>query len=386
VDIPTLRPNGQALHSAPQADPRLPRWTETARIAATISAQLKPLWVPGGLRELRIIGTSQGTVAAFCTTPQAVAEIAAPFVGRAQLYLTCNLVDATLPERLGHAINRLLVKPTSLSGDADIVRRVLVFVDVDPVRDPHLSATEAEHRVALDRVDAISAWLIAHEISADSMMTLDSGNGGYVLPRVDLPNTPEAAHLVARFTRAIATGFTDAIVKVDGSLTNAARIMKLPGTLAMKGPNTPDRPHRRARIIRVPDAWVPIPESLLQEIGALGPGEPASSTGQPQRQIPYDGLPFDLDAWLEAHAAHLPPLSATWRDWRTADGIGRKRHFQKGCPFGADHERNNAAFIGVRPDGAVVVSCLHDRCRGLTWSDLRDLRETSIIVEVSCDK
>jgi hypothetical protein len=40
------------------------------------------------------------------------------------------------------------------------VRRVLIFTDVDPVRDPHLSATEAEHRVALDCAEAICTWLI----------------------------------------------------------------------------------------------------------------------------------------------------------------------------------------------------------------------------------
>ena len=143
------------------------RRANTARTAATICAQLEPLWIPGSLRELRILGTSQGTVAAFCTQPEAVAEIAAPFVDRAQLYLTCNLVDPALPGRLGYTQDRLILKLRGLTGDADIMRRVLVFVDVDPVRDPHLSATDTEHHTALDRVEAICAWLIAHGVSAD---------------------------------------------------------------------------------------------------------------------------------------------------------------------------------------------------------------------------
>jgi hypothetical protein len=357
------------------------RRAETARTAATVCAQLVPLWIPGSLRELRILGTSQGIVAAFCTTPQAVAEIAAPFVGRAQLYLTCNLVDPAVPDGLGYTQNRLIVELKGLTGNADIVRRVLVFVDVDPVRDPHLSATDAEHRAALDRVEAICAWLIAHGVSADSLPSLDSGNGGYVLPRIDLPNTPEAASLVAGVTRAIAAEFTDASVKIDGSLTNAARIMKLPGSLAMKGPNTPNRPHRQAHITRAPDELVPIPESLLRKIAALAPDEPLPPS--PARWTePYTGPVFSLDAWLKTHAAQLPPFSAQWVDWRTDDGLGRKRHFKRGCPFGADHERNNAAFIGIRPDGRIVCSCLHNRCRGKTWHDLRDLVESTVVVEV----
>jgi hypothetical protein len=376
-------PSGDALDSAATIARTVhQRRAQTARTAFTICAQLEPLWVPGSVRELRILGTSQGTVAAFCTTPQAVAEIAAPFNGRAQLYLTCNLVHPTLPGRLGYAVDRLIVRLRGLSGDADIVRRVLIFTDVDPVRDPHLSATEVEHRAALDRVAAICAWLSARGVSADSLMTVDSGNGAYLLPRIDLPNTLEASQLVARVTRTIAAQFADTLVTIDDSLTNSARIMKLVGTRAMKGPNAPDRPHRQAQIIRAPDELVPIPESLLREIAALAPPDPAPAPSQPARTEPYTGPTFSIDVWLKAHAAQLPPLSAKWVDWRTDDGIGRKRHFKNGCPFGANHASNNAAFIGVRPNGAIVCVCLHHRCNGKDWHLLRDLYESAVVIEV----
>jgi hypothetical protein len=41
-------------------------------------------------------------------------------------------------------------------------------------------------------------------------------------------------------------------VKIDASVFNAARIWKLPGTMACKGADMPDRPHRIARLIEVP--------------------------------------------------------------------------------------------------------------------------------------
>jgi hypothetical protein len=362
-------------HHGPDPDPQ----AETRRRARTIRTQLETLWVPGSLRELRIIGTSQGTVAGFFTGLGALAEAAAPFVGRAQLYTTVNLVDPALPATLGCAQNRLVVKPASLTGDADIVRRVLIFVDVDPVRDPHLSATDVEHRAALGRVDAICAWLIAHGVSVNSLVAFDSGNGGYCLPRIDLPNTPDAAQLVARFTRAIAAKFTDAEVHVDATVANAARLMKLVGTVAMKGPNTPDRPHRTASLLIAPSTSTVVPESVLQEIAALAPDDPADTMPPPEPTVPYSGPPFDVDAWVRAHAAHLPPMSG-WRAWRTAQGLGRKRHFRH-CPWRAAHV-NKAAFLGQMPSGAVVAGCLHESCQGESWATLRDLVESALVIEM----
>ena len=49
--------------------------------------------------------------------------------------------------------------------------------------------------------------------------------------------------------------FSDEKVSVDTGVYNAARIWKLYGTIACKGDNTPERPHRLAYIIEVPKQW-----------------------------------------------------------------------------------------------------------------------------------
>jgi hypothetical protein len=41
-------------------------------------------------------------------------------------------------------------------------------------------------------------------------------------------------------------------VSVDASVFNPARITKLYGTMTCKGDSTPDRPHRRSRILEIP--------------------------------------------------------------------------------------------------------------------------------------
>jgi hypothetical protein len=187
---------------------------------------------------------------------------------------------------------------------------------------------------------------------------------------------------VVHVTRAIAEHFTDPVVKIDAALTNAGRILRMPGTINLKGPGSPERPHRQASIIHAPATPAIIPLARLEGIAALASPDPARAPSRSARTGPYMGPAFDLDTWLEAHAERLPPMSA-WEKWRTHDGIGKKRHFLKRCPFNTAHEANNAAFIAVRPNGAIVAGCLHDRCRHWTWHDLRALIEdTEIVIEV----
>jgi hypothetical protein len=71
-----------------------------------------------------------------------------------------------------------------------------------------------------------------------------------------------------------------------------------------------------------------------------------------------------------------------WGPWRTNDGPGRKRHFIRACPFGADHAANNGGFLGQRPDGAIVCVCLHDRCKGKVWHVFRARIECVIEIRV----
>jgi hypothetical protein len=197
--------------------------------------------------------------------------------------------------------------------------------------------------------------------------------------RVDLDMTPASTALVVQVTRAIAGRFTNARVVVDATVTNPARLMKLPGTLAMKGSSTPDRPHRMAALLSAFPVPRPATIAQLEEIAALAPASPAAAAPRIDRPVPYDGPMFNLDRWLSTHAAHLPPMSP-WRSWRTTAGEGRKRCFRR-CPWRAEHT-NLAAFIGQLPSGAVVARCLHESCAGESWTTLRDLVESVLVIEV----
>ena len=58
--------------------------------------------------------------------------------------------------------------------------------------------------------------------------------------------------LVERVLKSLSVLFSDDVVKLDTSLFNASRIIKLYGTWARKGANMPERPHRRSHLIEIP--------------------------------------------------------------------------------------------------------------------------------------
>ena len=80
---------------------------------------------------------------------------------------------------------------------------------------------------------------------------MDSGNGTHLLYGIGLPNDDESRKLVMECLEALAFKFNDKRVKIDTSVGNAARIWKVPGTLAAKGDDMPERPHRRSKFLQV---------------------------------------------------------------------------------------------------------------------------------------
>src|SRR5262249_15567458 len=150
-----------------------------------------------------------------------------------------------------------------LTTDKDFLCRRWLLVDADPVRDAHVSATDAEKASAFETVQAIRAHL--QGLGWPTPVLGDSGNGYHLLYRIDLP--ADDGGLVRRILAALAKRFNSDVVRVDEKVFNPARILKTPGTFARKGDNVEDRPHRRAILLDVPilDA---VPRELLDALAA----------------------------------------------------------------------------------------------------------------------
>ena len=126
--------------------------------------------------------------------------------------------------------------------DADITCLRWLYLDIDPVRPPDISSTDAELAAALARRDAI---LADHPELAASALWGSSGNGAWILIRLpDYPNDPPHRALVAEAVGTIARDYSDAAVLIDTATVNPARLIGLPGTLKAKGSDRPERPWR----------------------------------------------------------------------------------------------------------------------------------------------
>lgn len=268
-------------------------------------------------------------------------------------YATLNPV---MPALLARANNRLApAKRDNSTTDAEILRRRWLPIDCDPVRPSGISSDDAEHEAAHALAKEIRDGLSS--LGWPEPVELDSGNGAQLLYRIDLPADDE--DLVQNALTEIAKGSTSR-VKVDLSVFNASRIWRIPGTVNRKGDPLPERPHRQARIVRLPKR---IAILGTEHIRAVLMNTSAVSTAA----APPSGTPeaFDADRWI---ARCCPELGepVPWKG-------GRKWVF-KVCPFNGDHDNGSAVLI-QESSGAMAFRCHHNGCLGNDWRKLRELRE-----------
>jgi hypothetical protein len=162
--------------------------------------------------------------------------------------------------------------------DRDILYRRWLLVDIDPVRPADTSSTDSEKEEAGKIASKVDEHLCS--LGWPPPILIDSGNGWHLLYRVDLPNDPLARQLIAGVLKYLASRFNSTTVTIDRSVHNASRISKLPGTWSRKGQNTPDRPHRMARLIHVPVFLRPVETEFIHNLVI-----PAS---EPPATVPLD--------------------------------------------------------------------------------------------------
>jgi hypothetical protein len=130
----------------------------------------------------------------------------------------------------------------------------------------------------------------------------DSGNGFHLLYRIDLP--ADDGELVKRCLKALAHQFDTDAVKIDTSVFNPSRIVKLYGTMSRKGDSTTERPHRRSSVLRVPDDLQIASVDLIESLAAQAPKPAPPQT--PARRSPGRSTPNVTDRAAK-YLAKLPP-------------------------------------------------------------------------------
>jgi hypothetical protein len=154
--------------------------------------------------------------------------------------------------------------------------------------------------------------------------------------------------------------FSDEHVDVDEKVFNLSRICKLPGTMAMKGENSPERPWRMSQIVSIPQNLQPTEFAYFKKIADLYPNEDVT----PNRYNNYSTERFDLVEFLNKHGLG-------YKEERVAGGT---KYVLDHCPFNDQHKHKDAVIF-QRDSGAIGFLCFHNSCSGKTWRDVRLLFE-----------
>jgi hypothetical protein len=333
---------------------RQPDVTLRGALSVEVCRALTTLFEPEAVVELRVLETERGVVSGYFNNLEKLVESVAMWSGEGSgVYVTLNVVN---PELLARAANRTKEFAKKTTSDSEILRRRWLPIDLDPKRPAGICATDEEHEAALERAPLVSTWLA--EEGWPEPFILDSGNGAYLLYRIDLPSDDAATGLIKGCLRALDLLFGDQQVSIDTAVSKPAQLIRVPGTLNSKGDNVPERPHRVARILQTPGSLQVVGRDLLDRLAAVVPAIPRT----PTKGFAEPG--FDLDNWIRAHGL---PVAKTkpWND-------GTVYELEK-CPWNPAHVRT--ARIIRFASGALSAGCFHSSCCGKGWHDLRDAVE-----------
>ncbi len=323
---------------------------------------LELLLEPGAVAELRAIGRDGRIASGYFDAPAKLATAAEPMDAAGEhrgIYVTLNPVNPALLARRANRVQSRLSGKDATTADADIVRRRWLPIDVDPVRPSGVSSTTEEHHEACATARRIREGLA--ELGWPTPVVADSGNGGHLLYRIDLPNDPVSTALVKGVLAALDARFSTAAAKVDTANFNAARIWKCYGTVGRKGDSTKDRPHRRSAIVAKPYEPGVVSVELLRSLAASLPETETPEKLFAAAAVP-PGIVIDLLRWLDAHGIAV----AAEKPWQ-----GGTLYTLARCPFSDAHA--DGAYAVQFPNGAIHAGCKHDSCGGGTqrWQELR---------------
>jgi len=172
------------------------------------------------------------------------------------------------PETISREVNRLRKSRRGFSAkNADVVRRELLLIDVDPIRPGLSSATDAEKKSSFRKTTQILKFLTDEGWPAPAVV--DSGNGHHLIYRIDIPADDDG--LVKHVLKALSNRFNADGVEIDTGVFDPARLCKVPGTKSCKGNDTVDRPHRFSRLIHANETLEVVTRDRLEElVDALG--------------------------------------------------------------------------------------------------------------------
>lgn len=270
------------------------------------------------------------------------------------IYITLNCIKESCYSR--EQRDRFIQNVKVQTGDSDIEGYEWLFIDVDPQRPSGVSSSDDQLKAAKERGNKVYSFM--RNLGFNEPVTALSGNGIHLLYRIQLLNSEANRALIKKCLAALDMLFSDDAIKIDTTNFNPARICKLYGTMARKGSNTVENPHRMSRLLSE-GSEEPTNKVYLEKLASMLPVEE-----KPQRYNNYRPRDFDLEEWLIKYGLRYQKSSYS-------DGI---KYILEECPFDSNH-RGKDACIFQSKTGAIGFHCFHNSCSDKTWHDVRVLFE-----------
>lgn len=271
------------------------------------------------------------------------------------VYITLNSLNQACFDRTQK--NKFERSSKATTSDKDVVGYDWLMVDLDPVRPTGTSSTNEQIEKAKQLGNNIFTFM--QSLGFEKPLTAFSGNGVHLLYRVRMKNEAEKVKLLEKSLKTLNMLFSTSEVDVDMKNFNPSRICKLYGTLAQKGTNSKERPHRMSKILGDNEDIKATSMKYLEKLCEMYPKQE-----KPQHYNHYQPQEFDLEEWLSKY-------NIGYQSTAFADGT---KYILDCCPFDSNHKGKDACLFQSR-NGAIGFHCFHNSCSDKTWQDVRLLYE-----------
>lgn len=309
------------------------------------------------LFEIRIVYGNKNVYSGyFCEIDTLIRELKhISYTTDCNVYITLNSLNQACYDRTQK--NKFERSSKATTSDKDVVGYDWLMVDLDPVRPAGTSSTDEQIEKAKQLGNKIFVFM--QSLGFEKPLTAFSGNGVHLLYRVKIKNEAEKVKLLEKSLKTLNMLFSTSDVDVDMKYFNPSRICKLYGTLAQKGTNSTERPHRMSKILGNYGEIKATTMKYLEKLCELYPKQE-----KPQHYNHYQPQEFDLENWLSNYGIR-------YQTTVFADGT---KYILDCCPFDSNHKGKDACLFQSR-NGAIGFHCFHNSCADKTWQDVRLLYE-----------
>ena len=241
------------------------------------------------------------------------------------------------------------------TADNEISKRSWVMVDFDPVRKSGTSSTAEQLQLACECAKRV--WDFLFHNGFHEYVGCISGNGYHIMLPCDMEVNDKTDSVVKDFLQVISMLFSSDEVEIDTAVFNRARLTKLYGTVAHKGPNTEQTPHRLSFIKHCPAEITPIRTEYFEKIVSAfkSPVKVAEKYNNFGKRSS-----FDIVSFLKEH-------SIGYTEKSIAGGV---KYILDECVFNSEHKNPDSAVFQFA-DGSLGFKCFHNSCSHYHWKEFR---------------